>query len=82
MNKEVVREMLLNINKRELEYLKSIIQDPPMIVDQVRPYATISGLDRKGADFQTYNDPPRGRRYLLIYRDLLPELRCLWVFCY
>ena len=27
MNKEVVREMPLNINKPEVEYLKSIIQD-------------------------------------------------------
>ena len=40
MNNEVVREMLLNINKRELEFLKSIIQDPPMIVDPVGPNAT------------------------------------------
>jgi len=40
MNKEVVREMPLNINKPELEYLKSIIQDPPRIVDPVGPYAT------------------------------------------
>ena len=39
MNKEVVREMPLNINKPELEYLKSIIQDPPRIVDPVGPYA-------------------------------------------
>jgi hypothetical protein len=40
MNKEEGREMLLKMNKRELEYLKSIIQDPPMIVDTVGPYAT------------------------------------------
>ena len=40
MNKEVVTEMLLDINKRELEFLKSIIQDPPRIVAPVGPYAT------------------------------------------
>lgn len=40
MNKEEDREMLLKMNKWELEYLKSIIQDPPMIVDTVGPYAT------------------------------------------
>lgn len=40
MNKEVVREMPLNINKLELEYLKSIIQDPPRIVDPVGRYTT------------------------------------------
>lgn len=35
MNKEEDNEMLLKMNKRELEYLKSIIQDPPMIVDTI-----------------------------------------------